>query len=53
MTFLNNTQAFPSGGKKKKLRRILREPVGGIPRHVYRFFRAKYRRYDLPVFNMK
>ena len=37
----------------KILRRIVHEPVGGTPRHVCRFFRAKNRRPDLPVFDMK
>ena len=35
------------------MRRILPEPVGGTPRHVCRFFRAKNRRSDLPVFNIE
>ena len=36
-----------------KLRRILREPVGGTPRHACTTFRANNRRSDLPVFNIK
>ena len=35
------------------MRRILHEPVGGAPRHVCRKFRAKNRRSDLPLFNIK
>ena len=38
---------------KNKSRRILHEPVWGTPRHVGRHFRAKNRRSDLPVFNIK
>ena len=35
---------FSSGAKKKKMRPILHEPVGGTPRHVCRKIRAKNRR---------
>ena len=38
---------FQAEARKKK------EPVGGTPRHVCRNFRAKNRRADLPVFNIK
>ena len=51
--FFNNIQAFPRGGEKTKLRRILHEPIGGTLRHVCRNFHAKNRRSDLPVFNIE
>ena len=44
---------FPSGSETKNLRRILHDPVGRTPRHVCRIFRAKNRRSDLSVFNIK
>ena len=52
LQFFNNTQASKRG-RKSKIRRILHEPVGGIPRHVCKNFRAKNRRADLPVFNIE
>ena len=42
---------FPSGGGTKKLRRILHKPVGGIPGHASRIFRAKNRGSDLPAWS--
>ena len=50
--FFNNIQAFSKRRRGKKLRRILHEAVGGTPRHVYRIFRAKNRRSDLPVIHI-
>ena len=50
---LQQISGFFLAEARKKLRRILHEPVGGTPRHVCRIFRAKHRRSDLPVFNIK
>ena len=43
---------FPAGAKKQNAPH-LHDPVGNTPRHVCRKFRAKYRRSDVPVFNIK
>ena len=51
--FSNNIRPFFLPGAKNKLRSILHRPVGRTPKHVCRNFRAKNRRSDLPVFNIK
>ena len=44
---------FPSGSEKISALCTFHEPVGGTPSHVCRHLRAKNRRFDLPVFNIK
>ena len=53
LNFFNNIEAFSQRGGGNKLRRILHDPVGRTPRRVCIIFRAKNRRSDLSVFNIK
>ena len=52
-TFSIIFRLFPNGGEKKIASHFAPSGWMCAPRHVGRIFRAKNRRSDLPVFNMK
>ena len=51
--FFNIFRFFPTGGEKLAAPHFARTGWRYTPRHVCRFFRAKHRRSDLPMFNIK